>query len=80
MPAVVWWSLRLLPGLLTRTTAPVMAAGAVCATVLGLLASQVLHMAIDDTPDVWGPLHVLAFLAEAFPPPSPSASRRDWRP
>ncbi|MER6283164.1 hypothetical protein [Streptomyces sviceus] len=65
--AVVWWSLRLLPGLLTRTTAPAMVLGAVCATVLGLLASQVLHMAIDDTAAVWGPVHVFSALGTGVP-------------
>ncbi|MET7729964.1 hypothetical protein ABZT02_01185 [Streptomyces sp. NPDC005402] len=65
--AVVWWSLRLLPGLLTRTTAPAMAAGAVCATVLGLLTSQVLHMAIDDTAAVWGPVHMFSPLGTGVP-------------
>ncbi|MER0484253.1 hypothetical protein ABR737_38985 [Streptomyces sp. Edi2] len=45
--AVVWWALRRLPGLLTRATVPAMAAGAVCATVFGLLASQLLRMALD---------------------------------
>jgi hypothetical protein len=65
--AVVWWSLRLLPGLLTRTTVPAMAVGAVCATVLGLLASQVLHMAIDDTATVWGPVHVFSALGSGVP-------------
>ncbi|MFI6439255.1 hypothetical protein [Streptomyces sp. NPDC050759] len=65
--AVVWWSLRLLPGLLTRTTVPAMAVGAVCATVLGLLASQVLHMAIDDTAAVWGPVHMFSALGTGVP-------------
>jgi hypothetical protein len=65
--AVVWWSLRLLPGLLTRTTVPAMAVGAVCATVLGLLASQLLHMAIDDTAVVWGPVHVFSALGTGAP-------------
>ncbi|MFJ9025902.1 hypothetical protein ACIRPU_38925 [Streptomyces sp. NPDC102259] len=65
--AVVWWSLRLLPGLLTRITAPAMAVGAVCATVWGLLASQVLHMAIDDTVDVWGPVHLFSTLGNGVP-------------
>ncbi|WP_020118149.1 hypothetical protein [Streptomyces canus] len=65
--AVVWWSLRLLPGLLTRTTAPAMVLGAVCATVLGLLASQVLHMAVDDTAAVWGPVHVFSALGTGVP-------------
>ncbi|MFF0096457.1 hypothetical protein ACFYSF_41985 [Streptomyces canus] len=65
--AVVWWSLRLLPGLLTRTTVPAMAVGTVCATVLGLFASQVLHMAIDDTAAVWGPVHVFSALGSGVP-------------
>jgi len=64
---VVWWALRLLPGLLTRTMAPAMAAGAVCATVLGLLVSQVLHMAMDDTVAVWGPLHLFSGLGGGIP-------------
>ncbi|MFI9778438.1 hypothetical protein ACIHCV_27595 [Streptomyces sp. NPDC051956] len=65
--AVVWWALRLLPGLLTRTTVAAMAMGAVCATVLGLLASQVLHMAIDDTATVYGPVHVFSTLGNGVP-------------
>ncbi|MFG2801185.1 hypothetical protein [Streptomyces pseudovenezuelae] len=64
---VVWWSLRLLPGLLTRTTAPAMVLGAVCATVLGLLASQILHMVVDDTGAVWGPVHVFSALGTGVP-------------
>ncbi|MGW4701232.1 hypothetical protein [Streptomyces sp. NPDC004285] len=44
--AVVWWALRRLPGLLTRATLPAMAVGAVCATVLGLLASQLLRIVV----------------------------------
>lgn len=65
--AVVWWALRLLPGLLTRTTVPAMAVGTVCATVLGLLASQVLHMAVDDTSAVWGPVYVFSDLGAGVP-------------
>ncbi|MDR6974233.1 hypothetical protein J2X68_000911 [Streptomyces sp. 3330] len=64
---VVWWALRLLPGLLTRTTAPAMVVGAICATVWGLLASQVLHMAVDDTVDVWGPVHLFSNLGSGIP-------------
>ncbi|MGX1668905.1 hypothetical protein [Streptomyces sp. NPDC055400] len=67
MLAVVWWALRLLPGLLTRATVPAMAVGAVCATVLGLLASQVLHMAIDDTAGVYGPVHRFSALGIGVP-------------
>lgn len=65
--AVVWWSLRLLPGLLTRTTVPAMAVGAVCAIVLGLLASQLLHMAVDDSGSVWGPVHLFSSLGADVP-------------
>ncbi|MET7544086.1 hypothetical protein [Streptomyces sp. NPDC005507] len=67
MLAVVWWALRLLPGLLTRATVLAMAVGAVCATVLGLLASQVLHMAIDDTAGVYGPVHRFSALGTGAP-------------
>ncbi|GAA4073026.1 hypothetical protein GCM10022233_57840 [Streptomyces shaanxiensis] len=67
MLAVVWWALRLLPGLLTRTTVPAMAVGAVCATVLGLLVSQVLHMALDDTVSVWGPVYLFSKLGDGVP-------------
>ncbi|MFJ7272805.1 hypothetical protein ACIQV3_40345 [Streptomyces sp. NPDC099050] len=45
--AVVWGALRRLPGLLTRVTVPAMAVGAVCATVLGLLASQLLRVLME---------------------------------
>ncbi|MGV4927044.1 hypothetical protein K2224_31800 (plasmid) [Streptomyces sp. BHT-5-2] len=44
---VVWWSLRRLPGLLTRATVPAMAMATVCATVLGLLVGQLLRMLIN---------------------------------
>ncbi|MFD0065472.1 hypothetical protein [Streptomyces sp. NPDC056690] len=67
MLAVVWWALRLLPGLLTRATVPAMAMGAVCATVLGLLASQVLHMTIDDMAGVYGPVHRFSALGSGVP-------------
>ncbi|MET7515655.1 hypothetical protein ABZS88_19695 [Streptomyces sp. NPDC005480] len=67
MLAVVWWALRLLPGLLTRATVPAMAVGAVCATVLGLLTSQVLHMAMDDTAGVYGPVHRFSALGIGVP-------------
>ncbi|MET7366261.1 hypothetical protein ABZS61_10595 [Streptomyces sp. NPDC005566] len=47
--AVVWCGLRWLPGMLTRATVPAMAAGAVCATVIGLLANQLWQMAVTGT-------------------------------
>ncbi|MBW8706376.1 hypothetical protein MBT84_42830 [Streptomyces sp. MBT84] len=65
--AVVWWSLRLLPGLLTRASLPAMAVGAVCATVLGLLVSQVLRMATGDTATVWGPVYLFSTLGVGVP-------------
>ncbi|MFI9797449.1 hypothetical protein [Streptomyces sp. NPDC052302] len=67
MLAVVWWALRLLPGLLTRVTFPAMAAGGVCATVLALLTGQVLRIPLDDTLGVWGPTHFLAALGAHVP-------------
>ncbi|MEU0414462.1 hypothetical protein ABZ307_42765 [Streptomyces griseorubiginosus] len=64
---VVWWSLRLLPGLLTRTTAPAMAVGGVCATVLGQTASGLLRVAADDTTAAWGPLRLFSGLGGNVP-------------
>ncbi|WP_405844808.1 hypothetical protein OG528_38140 [Streptomyces platensis] len=66
---VVWWVLRRLPGLLTRVTAPAMAAGAVCATVLGLLASQLLRVAVDgaDSSLRWDLLRLLAGIGDGVP-------------
>ncbi|OSY42601.1 hypothetical protein BG653_04761 [Streptomyces platensis] len=67
--AVVWWVLRRLPGLLTRATVPAMAAGAVCATVLGLLASQLLRVAVDGVGSSlrWDLLHLSAGIGEGVP-------------
>ncbi|WP_371664613.1 hypothetical protein [Streptomyces sp. NBC_00280] len=65
--AVVWWSLRRLPGLLTRATVPAMAVGAVCATVLGLMASQVLRMATDGAGMRWGLIYLSTGLGGGVP-------------
>ncbi|MGG7570125.1 hypothetical protein [Streptomyces sirii] len=66
--AVVWWVLRRLPGLLTRVTVPAMAAGAVCATVLGLLASQLLRMVLEGADGLrWGLLHLSAGIGGGVP-------------
>ncbi len=46
--AVVWCALRWLPGVLTRVSVPAMAAGAVCAVVLGLLARHLVRVAVVD--------------------------------
>ncbi|MFJ6836974.1 hypothetical protein [Streptomyces sp. NPDC091209] len=67
MLVAVWWALRLLPGLLTRTTVPAMAVGAVCATVGGLLVSQVLYTAVSSDVAVWGPVHLFSRLGEGIP-------------
>ncbi|MEU9399005.1 hypothetical protein [Streptomyces sp. NPDC048242] len=65
--AVVWWSLRLLPGLLTRVTVPAMALCGVCATVLGLLVSQVARLPLNSDAGGWGPLYVLGQLGGGVP-------------
>ncbi|MEU1194078.1 hypothetical protein [Streptomyces sp. NPDC005859] len=65
--AVVWWALRWLPGLLTRATVPAMAVGAVCATVLGLLASQLLRMATDGTGMRYGLMYLAAAVGNGVP-------------
>ncbi|MDX2936022.1 hypothetical protein [Streptomyces ipomoeae] len=65
--AVVWWALRLLPRLLTRATFPAIAAGAVCATVLGLLASQLLRMILDGASPRSGLLYLSADLGAGVP-------------
>lgn len=66
---VVWWALRRLPGLLTRATVPAMAAGAVCATVTGLLASQLLRIALDaaDSGMRWGLVQMTASIGNGVP-------------
>ncbi|MFB7371865.1 hypothetical protein ACFC0D_18670 [Streptomyces sp. NPDC056222] len=64
---VVWWALRRLPVLLTRVTVPAMAAGAVCATVLALLAGQLLRIATDGSGLRWGLLHMSAVLGGGVP-------------
>ncbi|KOT60324.1 MULTISPECIES: hypothetical protein [Streptomyces] len=64
---VVWWGLRLLPGLLTRVTVPGMAVGTVCVTVLGLLAGQLLNTVMDGTVGVWGPAHLFSKLGAGVP-------------
>ncbi|MEU9305776.1 hypothetical protein [Streptomyces sp. NPDC048269] len=64
---VVWWTLRRLPSLLTRASIPAMAAGAVCATVLGLLASQLLGVATDGAAFRWGMLQPFAGIAGGIP-------------
>ncbi|MFE3944463.1 hypothetical protein ACFXPV_21675 [Streptomyces sp. NPDC059118] len=65
--AVVWWALRWLPALLTRATVPAMAAGAVCATVLGLLASQMLRVATDGTGLRWGLESLFSTIGDGVP-------------
>ncbi|WP_329303461.1 hypothetical protein OG410_38870 [Streptomyces sp. NBC_00659] len=64
---VVWWALRLLPGLLTRTTAPAMALGGVCATVLALWAGRVVRIAFDSAFVVRGPVSLITQLDAGVP-------------
>ncbi|MFD6278864.1 hypothetical protein ACFWFI_25355 [Streptomyces sp. NPDC060209] len=67
--AVVWWTLRRLPVLLTRATVPAMVAGAVCATVVGLLANQLLQavMTGGDSGARWGWQHLSGSLGHGVP-------------
>ncbi|MER5687477.1 hypothetical protein [Streptomyces sp. NPDC002205] len=65
--AMVWWALRRLPELLTRATVPTMAIGAVCATVLGLLASQLLRVTTDGAGLRWGLLSQFAGIGDGVP-------------
>ncbi|WP_406424407.1 hypothetical protein [Streptomyces sp. NBC_01589] len=65
--ATVWWALRRLPGLLTRATVPTMAIGAVCATVLGLLASQLLRVTTDGAGRRWELLSRFAGVGDGVP-------------
>ncbi|MFJ1549086.1 hypothetical protein [Streptomyces sp. NPDC088246] len=67
--AVVWWSLRWLPALLTRATVPAMAVGTVCATVIGLLASQLLHLVTiaSDSGMRWGLVYLSAGIGGGVP-------------
>ncbi|MDF6020428.1 hypothetical protein [Streptomyces sp. JH34] len=66
---VVWCALRWLPGLLTRATVTATAAGAVCATVIGLLAGQLLRIVLDSTglAMLYGPVHVMSALGTGVP-------------
>ena len=67
--AVVWWALRLLPVLLTRATVWATAIGAVCATVVGLLANQLLQGAVTgaDSGLRWGWQHLSGSLGHGVP-------------
>ncbi|MFB4423728.1 hypothetical protein C5F59_021915 [Streptomyces sp. QL37] len=67
--AVVWWALRLLPVLLTRATVPAMAAGGVCATVVGLLAAQLFQFAVvgADSGPRWGRQYLTGALGGHVP-------------
>ncbi|MFF7965259.1 hypothetical protein ACFZC3_07800 [Streptomyces sp. NPDC007903] len=65
--AVVWWALRLLPGLLTRATVPAMAVCAVCATVVGLGAGQLLRVATVGGGLKWGLRYIVGNLGVGLP-------------
>ncbi|KUL44084.1 hypothetical protein [Streptomyces regalis] len=64
---LVWWALRRLPGLLTRATVPAMAAGAVCVTVLGLLVSQLVRVALDGSGVRWDLMYLSASIGGGVP-------------
>ncbi|MGW0711204.1 hypothetical protein ACWD4G_35490 [Streptomyces sp. NPDC002643] len=65
--AGVWWSLRLLPALLTRTTFPAMAAGTTAATVLGLLVTQLLRILLQEARLDVGFLYLSTTLGTGIP-------------
>ncbi|WP_037856455.1 hypothetical protein [Streptomyces sp. NRRL F-2799] len=65
--AVVWWALRLLPGLLTRATVPAMAVCAVCATVVALGAGQLLRVATAGDGLKWGLRYIVGNLGVGLP-------------
>ncbi|WP_330234971.1 hypothetical protein [Streptomyces sp. NBC_00566] len=65
--AVVWWALRLLPGLLTRATIPAMAVGTVCATVVGLVAGQLLQVVTVGGGLKWGLRYIVGNLGSGVP-------------
>ncbi|MFE9726921.1 hypothetical protein ACFYQ5_25845 [Streptomyces sp. NPDC005794] len=67
--AVVWWALRLLPVLLTRATVTATAVGAVCATVVGLLANQLFRSTVTvvDSGEQWGWQHLSGGLGHGVP-------------
>lgn len=67
MLVVVWWALRRLPVLLVRVTLPAMALGAVCVTVLGLLAREPLRVALVASDSPWGPLGQVSGLGGGVP-------------
>lgn len=67
--ALVWWALRLLPVLLTRATVPATAVCGVCATVVGLLASQLFQFAVigADSSLRWGGQYLTGALGGHVP-------------
>ncbi|MEV7521434.1 hypothetical protein [Streptomyces sp. NPDC091371] len=64
---VVWAALRRLPVLLTRATVPAMAVGAVAATVLGLLAGQLLQVGVNGSGMPYGVLQLFSGLGGGIP-------------
>jgi hypothetical protein len=65
--ALVWTALRRLPAMLTRVTVPAMAVATVCVTVLGLLATQVLRVALDGSPVKWDLVYLSMGIGEGVP-------------
>ncbi|MFZ4186034.1 hypothetical protein [Streptomyces pseudogriseolus] len=62
--AVVWCALRWLPGMLTRVSVPAMAAGTVCAVVLGLLVRHLWLVAAGGRTSAWHLLQAASGLGE----------------
>ncbi|CAM5420345.1 hypothetical protein SALBM217S_06102 [Streptomyces griseoloalbus] len=62
--AAVWCALRWLPGMLTRASVPAMAAGAVCAVVLGLLVRHLWLVATGGRTSAWHLLQAASGLGE----------------
>ncbi|MFI1506090.1 hypothetical protein [Streptomyces sp. NPDC020597] len=65
--ALVWTALRRLPAMLTRVTVPAMATATVCVTVLGLLASQLLRVALDGSTLKWDLMYLSAGIGDGVP-------------
>ncbi|MFF6802085.1 hypothetical protein [Streptomyces sp. NPDC012616] len=65
--ALVWTALRRLPAMLTRVTVPAMAVTTVCLTVVGLLVSQLLRVALDGSTLKWDLMYLSAAIGGGVP-------------
>jgi hypothetical protein len=64
--AVVWWSLRLLPGRLTRASVPALMLCTVCAIALGLLVARLVQVVLDLRQPQWNATYVLDSFGGGF--------------